>query len=52
MINTPNYRDTMDIVVSIALIAMDNDAVRAQIQDELELSDEELSEIYKILVES
>jgi hypothetical protein len=49
--NTSNYRDTMDIVVEIALMAMDNDAMREQIQDDLDLTDEELIEIYKYISE-
>jgi hypothetical protein len=41
----------LDTALEIALIALDNDAVRAQIQDDLDLTDEELVEIYKFIGE-
>jgi hypothetical protein len=48
----PNMNmDMMDTVIEIALMAMDNDAMREQIQDDLDLTDEELIEIYKYIGE-
>lgn len=49
--NYSNYRDTMDIVVEIALMALDNDAMRGQIMDDLDLTDEEMIEIYRFIQE-
>jgi hypothetical protein len=43
--------DMMDTVIEIALMAMDNDAMREQIQYDLDLTDEELIEIYKYIGE-
>jgi hypothetical protein len=46
-----NYRDTMDLVAEIALIAIDNDAMRQQIMDDLDLTDEEMIEVYRFIQE-
>jgi hypothetical protein len=45
-----NLDDMRDIINEIALMAIESDAMRGQIQDELEISDSELSEIYNLLI--
>jgi DNA-binding transcriptional regulator LsrR (DeoR family) len=36
-----------DLIMEIALMALDNDAMREQIIDELRLSEEEVSELFE-----
>lgn len=42
--------DMRDIINEIALMAIESDAMRGQIQDELEISDSDLSELYNLLI--
>jgi hypothetical protein len=46
-----NESTKLSMVFEIALIALDNDAMREQVQDAWDLTDEELIEIYRYIGE-